>query len=103
MSRFRIRNIYHNGEDALLPFTGVLGAKDDHLHTFEVNLDGGCGAHAFGETVGRELTGVVDDEIRLAKVLELLFGWSDEHVVLSEVDGRSVAKLRKKEGRYDVP
>lgn len=47
------------------------------------------------------MAGIVDDEIRLAKVLELLFGWTDEHIVLSEVG--MVSQLPKWESRYDVP
>lgn len=42
------------------------------------------------------MAGIVDDEIRLAKVLELLFGWTDEHIVLSEVgNGKPTAKMGK--------
>ena len=73
---------YHHRENTLLHLTGIFGTKDHHFHTLEVDLDGGSGAHALGETVGRELTGVIDDEVRLAKLCELLFGGSDKHVVL---------------------
>jgi len=34
------------------------------------------------ETIGRELTSVVDDELGLAKVGKLFFGRTDEHVML---------------------
>ena len=74
---------YHHREDTLLHLTRIFGTKDHHFHTLEVDLDGSSGAHALGETVSRELAGVVDDEVGLAKVCELLFGGSDKHVVLN--------------------
>ena len=73
---------YHDGEDALLHLTGVLCAEDDHLHALEVDFNRGGGRHALGEAVRGELARVVDDEVGLAKVLELLFRRTDEHVVL---------------------
>ena len=73
---------YHDGEDTLLHLTGVLSAEDDHLHTLEVDLDGGRGGHALGETVGGELAGVVDDEVGFTEIRELLLVRSDKHVVL---------------------
>ncbi len=76
--------VVHDREDALLHLTGVLGAEDDHLVALEVDLDRGGGGHAGGEAVGGELAGVVDDEVGLAKVLELLLGRADEHVVHEE-------------------
>ncbi len=73
---------YHDGEDALLHLAGVFSTEDDHLHALEVDLNR-CGrAHSLGETIGRELTSVVDDELGLAKVSELFFGRTDEHVML---------------------
>lgn len=72
---------HHDREDTLLHLSSVLSAKDNHLHTLEVNLDGGGGGHAGGETVGRELAGIVNDEVWFTEGLELGFGRSDEHVV----------------------
>lgn len=69
----------------------VLGAKNDHLTTLEVDLDGRGRGHAGGEAVRRELTGVVDGEIGLAEVGELLGGRTDEHVVHEEGVVRSAA------------
>lgn len=46
----------------------IFRPKDDHLHSLEVNLNTGLASHASRETVSRELTGVVDDEVRFAKV-----------------------------------
>jgi hypothetical protein len=76
----------HDGEDALLHLPGVLCTKDNHLHSLKVDLDRRRRTHPLGEAVGRELAGVVNDEIGLAKVLELLFRWADEHVVLWHID-----------------
>ena len=76
---------YHDGEDTLLHLTGVLSAEDDHLHTLEVDLYGGRGGHALGETVGGELAGVVDDEVGLAKVGQLLLRRAYQHVVLRDL------------------
>lgn len=73
---------YHHREDTLLHLTRIFGTKDHHFHTLEVDFDRGCGAHALGEAVSGELTGVVDDEVGLAELCELLFGGSDKHVVL---------------------
>jgi hypothetical protein len=78
------KRLYNDRKDALFHFTGVFSSEDDHLHTFKVDLDGGGGAHAFGKTIGGELTGVVNDEIGFAKVGELLFCGTDEHVVHEE-------------------
>ena len=74
--------VVHDREDTLLHLSRVLGAEDDHFHTLEVDLDRGGRAHTLGESVGRELSGIVDDEVWFTKVAELLFGWSDQHIVL---------------------
>lgn len=74
--------VVHDGENTLLHLTGVLSTEDDHFHPLEVDSDGSGGSHASCESVGRELTSVVDDEIRLAEVFEFLRSWSNEHVVL---------------------
>jgi hypothetical protein len=73
--------VVHDGEDTLLHLTSVLGTEDDHLHSLEVDLDRGGGSHTGGESVGRELTGVVDDKVGFTKVGELLGSGSDQHVV----------------------
>jgi hypothetical protein len=73
----------HYGEDTLFHFASIFCPQNDHLHTLKVNLDGGGRAHALGEAVGGELAGIVDDKVGLAKVGQLLFGWSDKHVVLN--------------------
>ena len=74
--------VVHDGEDTLLHLPRVLGTEDNHFHALEVNLDRGGRAHTLGESVGGELSGIVDDEVWLAKVAELLLGGSDQHVVL---------------------
>lgn len=74
--------IVHDREDTLLHLTGILGTEDDHLHSLEVDPDGGGGSHTGGESVGRELTSIVDDEIGLAEIFEFLRSRSNEHVVL---------------------
>ncbi len=76
--------VVHDREDTLLHLTGVLGTEDNHLATLEVDLNRGGRGHTSGETVGRELAGVVDDEVGLTKVLELLLGRADQHVVHEE-------------------
>ncbi len=73
--------IVHDGEDALLHLAGVLGAEDDRLASLEVEVDAGLRRHPFGQAIGGELAGVVDDEVRLAEVSEFLGGWADEHRV----------------------
>ncbi len=94
---------YHHGEDTLLHLTGVLSAEDDHLHPLEVDLDGGGRGHALREAVRRELARIVDDEIRVAEVLELLLRWADEHVVLDKTDRRSAIFLRRRAGLEGSP
>jgi len=74
--------VVHDGEDTLLHLSRVLGTKDNHFHALEVDLDRGSGAHTLGEPVGRELASVVDDEVWFTKLVELLLGRSDQHVVL---------------------
>ena len=73
---------YHDRKDTLLHLAGVFGAKNDHFHSLEVDFHGCGGTHAFGETVCRELTSVVDNEVWLAEVGKLLFSGADKHVVL---------------------
>lgn len=74
--------VYHNREYTLLHLTGVLRSEDNHLHTLEVDLNGSCRRHALGESVCRELTSIVNDEIGLAEISKLFFRWSNQHVVL---------------------
>ena len=91
---------YHDREDTLLHLTGVLSAKNDHLHPLEVDLDGGSGAHALGEAVGRELTSIVDDEVRLAKLRKLLLRWTDKHVVLLKTRSAHSRCIKCKRSSY---
>lgn len=72
----------HDRKDALLHLPRVFGTKNDHFHSLEVDFHGCCGTHTFGETVSRELTGVVDDKVWLAEVGKLLLGGPNKHVVL---------------------
>ena len=74
--------VVHDGEDTFLHLSCVLGTKDDHFHALEVDLNRSGGAHTLGESICRELAGIVDDEVWLAEVEELLFSRSDQHVVL---------------------
>jgi len=76
---------YHDREDTLLHFTSILSAEDNHLHALKIDFNRGGGAHTLGETVGGELTSIVDDKVGLAKVFELLLGRANEHVVLRHV------------------
>ena len=71
--------VVHQGKDALLHFSGVFGAEDDHFLGLEADIDGGFGGHTRSETVGGKLAGIVDGKVGLAKVFELLFGRGDEH------------------------
>ncbi len=74
--------VVHDGEYTLFHLAGVLGTQNNHFHTLKVDFDGGCGRHALGEAIGRELAGIVNDKVRLAKVCELFLGGTDEHVIL---------------------
>ena len=74
--------VVHDAEDTLLHLAGVFSTEDDHLHTLEVDLDGGGRGHALREAVGGELTSIVNDEVGFAEVGELLLRRADEHVVL---------------------
>lgn len=82
LTEFDGLEVVHDGEDTLLHLSSVLCTENDHLHSLEVDLDRGGRGHTGGESVGRELTGVVDDKVGLAKVGQLLSGGSDQHVVL---------------------
>jgi len=73
--------VVHDGKDTLLHFPSVLCTENDHLHTLEVDFDGGGRAHALRESVGGELAGVVDDEVRFAEFQEFRLGGTDQHVV----------------------
>ena len=77
-----LSSAYHNREDTLLHFTRVFGAKDDHFHTLKVDLHRRSAAHTLGESVGRELASVVDDEVGLAKVRQFFLSRADQHIVL---------------------
>lgn len=72
----------HNAEHTLLHFASVLGTEDDHLHALEVDLHRRRRRHALSETVGGELTGIVNDEVGLSKVGEFLLRGTDKHVML---------------------
>ena len=74
--------LYHDGEDTLLHLASVFRTKDDHLHALEVDFNRGGGGHALGESICRELSGIVDDEIGVTEVLKLFLRRTDEHVVL---------------------
>jgi hypothetical protein len=89
----------HDTKDTFFHLTRVFSTKDDHLHTLKVDFDRGGGRHAFGETVGRELSSIVDNEIGLSKVCELFFGGTNKHVIL----GLKVERKFPKKERHDVP
>lgn len=72
----------HDGEDTLLHFSSVFGTENDHFHSLEIDLDRGGGCHTGRESIGRELTSVVNDEIGFTKVGEFLCSRSNQHVVL---------------------
>ncbi len=74
--------VVHDGEYTLFHLAGVLGTQNNHFHALKVNFDGGCGGHALREAIGRELAGIVDDKVGLAKVCELFLGGTDKHVIL---------------------
>lgn len=74
--------VVHDGKDSLLHLSGVLGTEDDHLHSLEVDLDRSRRGHTGSESIGGELTGIVNDEIGFTEVGKLLGGRSDQHVVL---------------------
>lgn len=74
--------VVHDREDPLLHLSGVFCSENNHLHALEVDLDRGCRAHALGEPIGRELTGVVDDKVRFTEVKKLFLCWPDQHIVL---------------------
>lgn len=69
MSEFNGLQVMHDGKDAFLHFACVFCAEDDHFHALKVDFHRGGGAHALGETVGGELSSVVNDEIRFAELL----------------------------------
>lgn len=73
-------DVVHEGEDALLHLAGVLGAKDDHLAPSQAQAHAGGRCHSLCVSVGRELAGVVDDEVGLAEVEQLLVGRAHHHV-----------------------
>ena len=74
---------YHDGEDTLLHLSGILGTEDDHLHALEIDLDGSSRRHALSEAICRELSSVVDYEVRFAELEQLLLRRPNEHVVLT--------------------
>lgn len=75
--------VVHDGKDALFHLAGVLCTENDHFHSLKVDFDRGRRGHARRESVGGELTSVVDDKVGLAKVGKLLGCRADQHVVLS--------------------
>jgi hypothetical protein len=73
---------YHDAEDTLFHLTGIFSTEDNHFHALKVDLNRSGAGHAGSETVGRELTSIVDDEVRFTPVGEFFLGWADKHVVL---------------------
>jgi len=82
----------HDREDTLLHLSCVFGTEDDHFHSLEIDLDGGSGCHTGSESIGGELTGIVNDEIGFTKVGEFLSSGSDQHVVL-DVSSPSISRI----------
>jgi hypothetical protein len=80
---------YHDREDTLFHFARIFSTEDNHLHALEVDFHRGGRAHTLCEAVGGELASVVDDEIGLAKVGELSFSRSNEHVMLINKNQRN--------------
>jgi hypothetical protein len=74
--------VVHDGKDSLLHLTSVFGTENDHFHSLEIDLDRGGGGHTGRESIGGELTSIVDDEIGFTKVGEFFGSRSDQHVVL---------------------
>jgi len=75
----RAKGAHHDREDSFLHFSSVLSAEDDHLVTLEVDLDGSLRSHTGSETIRRELSSVVNGEIRSSEFGELLLRRSDKH------------------------
>lgn len=70
---------HHDREDTLLHFSRVFRSENDHFVTLEVNLDGSLRSHTGSESIGRELTGVVNGEIRSTEFSEFLLRRTNEH------------------------
>ena len=82
MTEFDGLKIVHDAKDTLFHLASILCTENDHLHALEIDLDG-CGrCHARCETIGGELTSVVNDKIGITKAGEFLGSRADEHVVL---------------------
>lgn len=73
--------VMHDGKDALLHLTCILGTKDDHLTGMEVEDYTGFTGHTCGILVGWELACIEDGEVRLAIRLKLLLSGSYQHIV----------------------
>lgn len=108
---FHGHQIVHESEDAFFHFSGVFGAEDNHFFFFEADVDGGFGGHTGSETVGWELSGIVNGDVRLTKVCEFFFGRVDEHDLHEEgvigagaydADFDAVSGIPTRIGIYDV-
>lgn len=82
LSKLDRLEVVHDREDPLLHLPGVFCPENNHLHPLEVDLDRGCRAHALGESIGRELAGVVDNKVWFTEATKLFLRWPDQHVVL---------------------
>lgn len=73
--------VVHDCKDALFHFPSILRAEDDHLHAAEADVHAAAARHVRGVAVAGEGAGIEDGKVGLAKVVELLFSGSYQHVV----------------------
>ena len=73
--------VVHRREDALLHFTRVVRAQNDHFFALEVEHHARVRADSLDAAVSALIAGVIDHEVGLAKILEFLFRGPDKQVV----------------------
>jgi len=97
----QIHGLYHDREDTLLHLSSIFSAKDDHLHTLEIDFHRSRRTHALCESVSWKLASIVDDEIGLSKFCQLLWCGSDQHVMLVMMISFQESKLEDKKTYHE--
>ena len=70
----------HDTEKAFLHFPGVHGAEDDHFPPSKIKIYASRGCHVVDVTITRELTSIVNSEVRSTEILQLFRTGSDTPV-----------------------
>ncbi|RDY02448.1 hypothetical protein CR513_14098, partial [Mucuna pruriens] len=85
--------IMHDTEKTLLHFPGVLCAEDDHFPPSKIKIYASGGCHVVSVTITRELSSIVNSEVRSTKILQLFRSGTDTPVTHPAFNDRTLIWL----------